>query len=286
MRTRIFTIIAFVCAASFSSAAGTIVTDSLFSNILSSQVKFNVYLPSGFDEGNSQYPVVYLLHGLSDNYTAWDKKGNMKLVADELIASGEACKMIIVMPNAGDADVRNVQCGYFNVEDWPYEDFFFNEFVPMVEKKYRAISDKEHRAVMGLSMGGGGSTVYCLKHPDKFSSCFAMSPWLDNSDGSQGRNDAPKNCLTIVCNSVTDNAPIRFLESVSEDTVAQLRAVNWWFCCGDDDRLMYLSVDLHKKMDELGIKNELRIGNGWHNWEFWHLALREALPFASRNFAK
>ena len=271
---------------SISATAGKIVTDSIFSKNLNCWQKYNVYLPTGFEKSAKQYPVVYLLHGLYGNYSNWDKSGGMKLIADELIGTGEACEMVIVMPNAGDSDVRNYQNGYFNVEGWPYEDFFYKEFLPEVEKKYRIIGDKEHRAVMGLSMGGGGSVVYCQRHPDMFSSCYAMSAWLDNKMGQVGGKNQKKDKLFIVCQSVSDNSAIDFVEKADEATVKKLRTVKWFIDCGDDDFLMDLSVLLYQKMRDKKIKAELRINNGVHNWEYWHLALRNALPFASRNFAK
>lgn len=271
---------------SLSATAGKIVTDSIFSKNLNCWQKYNVYLPTGFEKSAKQYPVVYLLHGLYGNYSNWDKSGGMKLIADELIGTGEACDMVIVMPNAGDSDVRNYQNGYFNVEGWPYENFFYNEFLPEVEKKYRIIGDKEHRAVMGLSMGGGGSVVYCQRHPDMFSSCYAMSAWLDNKMGQVGGKNQKKDKLFIVCQSVSDNSAIDFVEKADEATVKKLRTVKWFIDCGDDDFLMDLSVLLYQKMRDKKIKAELRINNGVHNWEYWHLALRNALPFASRNFAK
>ena len=143
-----------------SASAGKVVTDSLQSAVLNARVMYNVYLPDGFDTSGKQYPVVYLLHGLSDDYESWVKKGNMQIVADELIGTGEASEMVIVMPNAGGPDTHHTWNGYFNMPGWHYEDFFFQEFIPAVESKYRIYGDKGHRAIMGLSMGGGGSTVY------------------------------------------------------------------------------------------------------------------------------
>jgi len=264
--------------------AGKVITDSLYSNILKSSVKYNIYLPRDFEKSDKTYPVVYLLHGLSDNHTKWADWGRMQLVADELIGSGEAAEMIIVMPNAGESDVRNVQCGYFNVEGWSYEDFFFQEFIPSVEKKYRGIGDKGHRAVMGLSMGGGGSTVYCQRHPDMFSSCYAMSAWLDNKSNQVGGEQVVKDKLYLTCESVREHSALDFIDRADEKTLEALRTVAWFFDCGDDDFLLKLSVDLHLKMREKGVKDELRVRNGVHNWEYWHLSLREALPFASRSF--
>ena len=273
-------------AFSVGASASKIVTDSIFSKKLNCWQKYNVYLPTGFEKSEKQYPVVYLLHGLYGNYSNWDKSGGMKLVADELISSGEACEMVIVMPNAGDSDVRNYQNGYFNVEDWPYEDFFYQEFLPEVEKKYRIIGDKEHRAIMGLSMGGGGSVVYSQRHPEMFSSCYAMSAWLDNKMGEVGGQNAKKDKLYIVAKSVSDNSAVDFVEKADEETVKKLRTVKWFIDCGDDDFLMDLSVLLYQNMRAKKIKAELRIRNGVHNWEYWHTALRAALPFASRNFSR
>lgn len=263
-------------------ADGRIVTDSLESRILGAQVKFNVYLPDSYDE-SVHYPVIYLLHGLSDTYTAWAEKGNMKLVADELIRSGECLPVVIVMPNAGGRPTGEVQNGYFNMPGWNYEDFFFTELIPSVESEYHAGGSKGQRAVMGLSMGGGGCTVYCQRHPDKFSSCYAMSAWLDNKEETVSVKDR-KDKLLIVCQSVCEHSAIDFIENADENTVEAMRTVKWFIDCGDDDFLLDLSVKLHQDYRARKIKSELRVRDGVHNWEYWHNALRTALPFASRNF--
>ena len=260
--------------------AGKIVTDTLRSDILGADVVYNVYLPDGFSESSDKYPAVYLLHGLYGTYSDWQNTGRMKEVADEFIRSGEIRKMIIVMPNAGHPDVHNEWNGYFNMPGWNYEDFFFQEFIPAVEKEYRAVGDKGHRAIMGLSMGGGGSTVYAQRHPDMFSSCYAMSAWLDQV---MDEND-PKDKLYYTRKSVREHSALDFVAGADEATIGKLRSIKWFFDCGDDDFLLDLSVALYQKMRAAKIKSELRVRDGVHNWEYWHLALRTALPFASRNF--
>lgn len=265
--------------------ASKIVTDSIQSKVLGAQVKYNVYLPNGFDKGTKQYPVVYLLHGFTDTYKAWDEKGRMQEVADELIESGEAREMIIVMPNAGGPDVYNTWNGYFNMPGWAYEDFFYQEFLPEVEKKYRAIGDKGHRAIMGLSMGGGGSTVYAQRHSDMFSSCYAMSAWLEQR-GARPREEGKEDKVYLVQKAVEEHSALDFLRNADEATLEKLRTVKWFYDCGDDDFLFDLSIEIHKLHREKRVKDELRIRNGVHNWEYWHQALRMALPFASRNFDK
>ena len=267
-----------------SARAGKVVTDSLQSRILGTQVKYNVYLPNSFGKTERLYPVVYLLHGLSDDYRAWIQKGNMQTVVDELMGTGEACEMVIVMPNAGGPDTHHTWNGYFNMPGWSYEDFFFQEFLPAVEAKYRIVGDKGHRAVMGLSMGGGGSVVYAQRPPELFSSCYAMSAWLDNRNDEVRAKNSPKDCLYYVGEAVREHSALDFVDNADEQTLAALRTVKWFIDCGDDDFLLDLNVGLHQKMRNHKVKSELRVRNGVHNWEYWHLALRWALPFASRNF--
>lgn len=263
--------------------AGKVVTDSLSSKILGTVVKYNVYLPSDYNSAKL-YPAVYLLHGLSDDYTAWVKRGNMQTVADELVRSGEARPMVIIMPNAGGPDTHNTWNGYFNMPGCSYEDFFFGELVPAVEKKYNCGGSKGRRAVMGLSMGGGGSTVYAQRHPDMFSSCYAMSGWLDNKNDEVGYKKGSYDKLYLVGQAVRKHSALDYLDNADEATLEKLRTVAWFFDCGDDDFLLQQSMDLHMKMRARKVHSELRVRNGVHNWEYWHLALRLSLPFASRNF--
>ena len=258
-----------------------IVDDTISSKILGEDVHANIYLPAGYDASADRlYPVVYLLHGLYGVYTDWADKGQMKDVVDELMAIGAISRMIIIMPNAGDLDVRNKWNGYFNMPGHNYEDFFFGELVPTLEARYKIRADKQHRAVMGLSMGGGGSTVYAQRHPDMFSSCYAMSPWLDQ----ELSEDEPKDKLYLVSKSVHDLSAVDFVKNADAATVEALKSVKWLFDCGDDDFLIDLTLEIFKDMRHKGIPCELRVRDGWHSWEYWHQALRLALPFANWNF--
>ncbi len=265
--------------------AGKIVTGSIDSKTLGATVKYNVYLPNGYKAEN-HYPVLYLLHGFTDTYTAWVEKGGVETVADELIASGEMVPTIIVMPNAGGPEVYETWNGYFNMPGWNYEDFFFGEFLPEVEKKYNCGGAKGRRAVSGLSMGGGGSLVYAQRHPELFSSCYAMSPWLDNKENEVNTRTDGQDKVFLVREAVKRHSAIDFLSNADQATLAALRTVAWFVDCGDDDFLLQLSMDFHMKMREVKVHNELRVRNGVHNWEYWHLALRMSLPFASRNFGE
>ena len=280
---RIIVIIGCLLAAISGAAQSKVITDSLQSQVLQCHQKYNVYLPDGYDPA-LVYPVVYLLHGLYGCYSDWVERADIKAVADLLTASGEICEMVIIMPNAGDSDVHHYQNGYFNVQGWSYEDFFFQEFMPEVERKYNCGGKKELRSIMGLSMGGGGSVVYCQRHPELFSSCYAMSPWLDNKHRDARGTDIPGSKLTITDNSVHKYSALDFMDRADDATVDRLKTVKWFLDCGDDDSLMPQSVNLHLIMRAAGIPCELRVRDGAHTWEYWHTALYTALPFASRSF--
>ena len=281
---RIILIVALMAAAVAAAAQGRIVTEGIHSDKLDADQKYNVYLPEGYNPAN-HYPVIYLLHGLSDDYTAWDNLGRVSWVADELIRSGELLPVVIVMPNAGNKDIHNYPNGYFNMPSWPYEDFFFKEFLPAVEGKFNCGGSKGARAVMGLSMGGGGSVVYCQRHPDMFSCCYAMSPWLDNKGDEVSDGEHRQTKFTFTQRAVRMHSAVVFLDNADNATLERLRTVKWFVDCGDDDFIFDLSTAFYAKMREKGVKAEFRVRDGVHNWEYWHISLRTALPFASRNFS-
>lgn len=264
-------------------AQGKIETHAIHSNVLGVDQNYNVYLPKGYNP-EQHYPLVVLLHGLSDDYTAWMEWGRMDWVANQVIASGECQPLVVLMPNAGNADIHAYPNGYFNVPGWSYEDYFFTELLPAVEAKFNCGGSKGQRAIMGLSMGGGGSVVYSQHHPDMFSSCFAMSGWLDN-ELREVWTDIPEGSkFPATAKSVSDNSAIQYVKKATPDTLERLKTVKWFIDCGDDDFILDLSLDFYRAMREAGVPAQLRIRDGVHNWEYWHVSLGMALPFASRNF--
>jgi enterochelin esterase-like enzyme len=145
---------------------------SMTSKILKMDRKYSVYLPPDYETSERSYPVLYLLHGSGDDQTGWVQFGEVLNIADDAIKTGISTAMIIVMP-----DANTGKKGYVNdiKGEWRYEDFFFQEFMPFIEKTYRIKADKKYRAISGLSMGGEGTFIYALHHPELFSAACPMS---------------------------------------------------------------------------------------------------------------
>src|SRR6187397_3064234 len=168
---------------------------SMPSKILKMDRKYAVYLPPGYETSERSYPVLYLLHGGGDDQTGWVQFGEVLNITDKAINEGKATPMIIIMP-----DANTGTRGYSNnaLGTWRYEDFFFEELMPFVEKKYRIKAEKKYRAVSGLSMGGDGTFTYALHHPELFAAACPLSAGTGpmNLDSAKARLKRENNSLT------------------------------------------------------------------------------------------
>ena len=255
---------------------------SLPSKILKGDRKYAVYLPADYESSQSSYPVLYLLHGGGDDQTGWVQFGEVLTIADREILAGRATAMIIVMP-----DANTGTRGYFNdvKGEWRYEDFFFEEFMPFIEKTYRTKNEKRYRAVAGLSMGGGGSFMYALHRPDLFSSACPLSastgpPSLDaTKKWLEQRNIKPTDAQVEAY--YKKHSALALVEAMPED---QKKAVRWYIDCGDDDFLYEGNSLVHIAMRKKEIPHEYRVHAGGHNWTYWRTALPTVLAFVSDSF--
>lgn len=273
-----------ICITSLSYAQSGRVMDNLSvpSKLLKSERKFAIYLPPDYETSDRTYPVLYLLHGSGDNHTGWVQFGEVLHIADKAIREGSTTAMIIVMPDA-DTGRR----GYFNdvKGDWPYEDFFFKELMPFVEKKYRIKGEKRYRAISGLSMGGGGTFMYALHHPELFSSACPLSA----STGPLTLEDARKNLVrnnpsiqdSTVAAYFNRHSVVPLVNAIKDD---QKKAVRWYIDCGDDDFLYEGNSLVHIAMKKKEIPHEFRIRDGAHNWTYWRQSLPQVLEFVSQGF--
>ncbi len=254
------------------------------SNLVDYPVKYSIYLPPGYDSSQRSYPVLYLLHGYSDDETGWIQFGEANFIADKGIKNGDFPPCIIVMPDGKVAWYSNSYDG----KD-PWEDMFVKEFIPFIEKEYRIRSDKQFRAVAGLSMGGYGALTLAMRHTDLFSSCDAMSSGTftddeilnsDMYDRYFGHIYGPKP-NNEVSKSWKAYNPLHLLDSVEPE---KLKSVRFYIDCGDDDFLYKGNSALHVKMRDLGIPHEYRVRNGGHEWSYWRIGLFDGLKFISETF--
>ena len=162
-----------------SSASGQgVVREGLTmdSAILGKAVRYTIYLPPDYHTSERYYPVVYLLHGFTDDDTGWLQFGEAPRIADKGIAEGDIPPMILVMPDGGVTWYINDYKGEVR-----WEDMFVQEFIPFIETEYRARPKKEFRGIAGLSMGGYGSLILSMRNPDLFAATAAFSSgiWTD-----------------------------------------------------------------------------------------------------------
>lgn len=257
---------------------GKIEYSNMPSEILGKDREFAIYLPKSYaTHPERKYPVLYLLHGGGGAHTDWPEKANLAEVANQLIDSKEATEMIIVCPEAGKDHMS-----YFNHPDWKYEDYFFQELIPFIESNYRAYSDKNHRAIAGLSMGGQGTVVYAQHHPELFSSAYAMSSYLYRMNLSFASPNDP--VMERLQKLVEDNNAVKLLSSSSNEKIESLKTVEWFIDCGDDDFTLSANLEFVSVMKDKKIPFQFRIRDGGHTWEYWHSALYLALPFATDIF--
>ena len=243
-------------------------------------LKYSVYLPPDYETSNRSYPVLYLLHGSGDDQTGWVQFGEVEYIADKAIKEGKSTAMIIVMP-----DANTGRRGYFNTMkgDFQYEDFFFKEFIPFIEKTYRIRAEKQYRAVAGLSMGGGGTIIYALHHPEMFASACPLSASVRRQTASRNRQNADTVGLQPQqIDAFRKQHDAFYLVENMPDSLKT--SVKWYFDCGDDDALSEGNSLLHIAMRTKGIPHEFRIRNGAHNWTYWREALPEVLDFISKGF--
>jgi len=287
---RIIIILLLLASGPLAFSQGGLIRESLSLNstILGKDVEYSLWLPPDYEQSNRRYPVLYLLHGYSDDETGWTQFGEVKAIADRQLSKDEMAAMIIVMPDAGVTWYINSHDGKVN-----YEDFFVKEFIPHIDKTLRSRTDRQYRAVAGLSMGGMGTCVLAMKHPDLFSTAAPLSAavWIDeeitgvpDENWSRGlglvfgKDLKGKDRLTA---HYRKNAAISIVNSANPD---DLKKVRWYIDCGDKDFLIKGNMALHAAMIDRKIPHEFRVREGVHDWTYWRTALPDVFRFISTSF--
>jgi enterochelin esterase-like enzyme len=146
------------------------------SRVFEAQRRLFVYTPPGYEAKADRLPVLYLLHGYTDDDSAWTAVGKANLIADSLIADGRMAPLIIVMPYGQLNDSVPPQVAFSDSFERRFEREILEEIVPSIEKEYRVVPDARHRAMAGISMGGMQAAFIGMNHPDLFSCAGMWSP--------------------------------------------------------------------------------------------------------------
>ncbi|GHB83474.1 hypothetical protein GCM10007390_43170 [Persicitalea jodogahamensis] len=230
-------------------ATGRIDTISYPSKTVGTTRRALIYTPPGFDK-KTKYPVLYLLHGIGGDEKEWLKGGSPQVILDNLYAEGKIKPMIVVMPNGramkDDRAVGNV-FDKDKVEAFAtFEKDLLNDLIPFIEKKYPTLTDQEHRAIAGLSMGGGQSLNFGLGNLDKFA-------WVG------GFSSAPNTKLPQ--------------ELVPDPEEAKKKLKLLWISCGDQDGLIGFSQRTHDYLYQHEVPHIYYIEPGGHDFKVWKSGL-------------
>lgn len=282
-RVFVFSLIVSLAFSVFAQKGKVLESLEFESKLVEYPVKYSIYFPPGYNS-NRSYPVLYLLHGYTDNEIGWIQFGQANSIADKGIANGDFSSCVIVMP---DGKV-SLYCNHENGED-PWEDMFIKEFIPFIESEYKIRKKKEFRAIAGLSMGGNGALLLSMRNPDLFSTCVAMSAAVftdeevlaDYGQNKYFRDIFGKEMKNGVSEYWKANAPLHLLDSVDPK---KLKSVRYYIDCGDDDFLYKGNSALHVKMRDLKIPHEYRTRQGGHEWSYWRTGLYDGLKYISEKF--
>ena len=238
---------------------GTISHPWYDSKILGINRRLTVYTPYGYEANpKAKYPVLYLLHGAGGDEEAWSSMGRTAQILDNLIAKGLAEPMIVVMPNGNPNQQAAQTFGLPTTEyDWRdpanrnlYVQSLVEEIVPFIEKNYRTVAKKSHRAIAGLSMGGGHTIAASGMYPNAFD---------------------------YIC-------PLSMGAKRTDELDAQLQGIKkagyklYWLACGNTDFLFENANELDAALTANGLEHTYFVSEGGHVWANWRLYLNTFAP--------
>ncbi len=220
-----------------------------------------VYTPPDYDTSRARYPVLYLQHGAGENGSSWTKQGRANLILDNLIAEERAAPMIVVMETgyatkAGGISAP-VPAGGTTRGPNAFEEVVTNDLIPMIDESYRTLADREHRAMAGLSMGGGQTLQITLNHLDKFAWIGVFSAPIRNFDVKSAYNG-------IFGDPSVFNRKVRL----------------FWIGAGTMETAMHQgALAMHESLDKAGINNVFFESQGTaHEFQTWRRSLHDFAP--------
>ncbi len=254
-----------------NAKAAKVDTVETYSDAMKKKIKAIVITPDNYNSG-SQYPVVYLLHGATGNYTDWVKK------ATGVAENADKYNMMIVCADGG------FTSWYWDSPVDPtykYETYVTKELITYIDKNYKTIKTRNGRAITGLSMGGHGGLYLGIRHQDLFGAAGSMSggvdirPFPNNWDmakrlGKYSENPDNWDKYTV----------INQLHLLTPNSLAII------FDCGTEDFFYKVNTELHDKMLERNITHDFIVRPGAHNWQYWTNAVGYQLLYFNNYFKK
>lgn len=233
--------------------------------------RMSVYTPAGYETSSKRYPVLYLLHGMGGDEEAWLQLGRAAQIFDNLIASGKAEPMIVVMTNgnaAQQAAPGESPKGYETptiqlpkTMDGSFETHF-PEVVKFTDATFRTLRKKKSRAIAGLSMGGFHSLHISKQYPDMFDYIGLFSAAITPNEG--------------VTSDIYDNTDAKLAKQFA------LKPALYYITIGDTDFLYNANADFRKKLDSNGYKYIYKESSDGHIWRNWRTYLTEFVPMLFR----
>jgi enterochelin esterase-like enzyme len=226
--------------------------------------QLTVYVPPGYDDHpDKRYPVLYLLHGYANDHFSWHRYGRANDILDNLLAQGKIKPFLVVMPlgyggarvNGDDNGIPPKNAGQFGGDFSLYERDILEDIIPMIDKKYRTIADRKHRAIAGFSMGGGQATLFGLRNLDTFSQIGVMSAGI-----VAGFTQGPTTDLV---------ASLGGDHRVETNKLIDLL----WIACGKQDFAMEGAKTLSDALTKAGIDHTFVQTDGKHQWRVWRYYL-------------
>ena len=226
-----------------------------------------IYTPPNYDKSSAKYPVLYLLHGNGEAQNGWVMNGRANIILDNLIADKKALPMIIVMPQGHALQGANVGplvrlTGETDMFSKRFPQDLLQEVIPLVERKYRAYTDADHRAIAGLSMGGGQALSIGLTHPDLFHYVLGFSAAVGGP---------------------FMNAEAEFNEALANPEAVDCKLRLLWVSCGKQDFLYQANRQFVNMLKSKGVKVQFRETEGSHVWSIWRKYLNETAPMLFMN---
>lgn len=229
---------------------GEVHTHWYHSKSLNELRRVSIYTPPGYD-ARTRYPVLYLFHGANADETAWVRLGHANLILDNLLAAGKAKPFVVVMPFGYGVPPSMPQAE--NTARFGRD--LMEDLIPYVQSRFHVAADRDHRAIAGLSMGGGESLTIGLNHLELFSYVAGFSAAIRTAELS-------KTYASLVADSKKSNQQLHLL----------------WIGCGTEDSLFAASKGFSQFLGEHQVKNTFRETPGAHTWMVWRRYLNEFAP--------